>query len=170
MKDSFGKNAKNFINNPIGLMGLCLVLVEGIAALVIGLSNLDFVLNLILVLFVAIYPCIVLAVFFRLVSKYHKNLYAPSDFRNEENFEKTYTEQTVPNSSDSVLTSKYAENQKTTPANMKCKEFEKEIDAINCTNCVLLKKDAHDKITLTDFFENSENMAANIAENKADKV
>lgn len=80
----------NFLKNPIGVIGFFLVLVEAIASLVVAYSNLCEYQNTILVLFIVFFPCIVLAVFHNLVTKHHKKLYSPSDYRDEKNFVGTY--------------------------------------------------------------------------------
>jgi len=79
--------AKGLTRNPLGIIGLFIVLVYGFASVVTTLSG-SFLPaeRLILVLFIAIFPVLVLAVFAWLVSQHHRKLYAPSDFRNEENF------------------------------------------------------------------------------------
>ena len=74
------KNVIGVVNNPIGVIGLFLVLVEAIAALVVVNSSLPYSLNLILVLFIVIFPFIVLLVFYLLVTKHHQKLYSPSDY------------------------------------------------------------------------------------------
>lgn len=84
----------SFIKNPIGIIGIFLVLTEAIASLVIVNSNLNDLQNTILVLFIVIFPCLVLAAFYLLVTKYHENLYSPSDYRDEQNFVKTYDKAT----------------------------------------------------------------------------
>lgn len=84
------KNVIGVVKNPIGVIGLFLVLVEAIAALVVVNSSLPYSLNLIIVLFIVIFPFIVLLVFYLLVTKHHKKLYSPSDFKDEQNFVNTY--------------------------------------------------------------------------------
>lgn len=76
----------NFLKNPIGVIGFFLVLVEAIASLVVANSNLCAYQNTILVLFIVIFPCIVLRVFYMLVTEHHEKLYSPSDYRNDDNF------------------------------------------------------------------------------------
>ena len=79
----------NFLKNPIGVIGFFLVLVEAIASLVVANSNLCAYQNTILVLFIVIFPCIVLRVFYMLVTEHHEKLYSPSDYRNDDNFLQT---------------------------------------------------------------------------------
>ena len=88
------KNVLGVIKNPIGIIGLFLVLVEAIAAFVVIKSSLPYLLNLILVIFIVIFPFAVLIVFYLLVTKHHEKLYSPSDYKDERNFVKTYNSAT----------------------------------------------------------------------------
>lgn len=100
----------NFFKNPIGVIGLFLVLTEAIASAVIVKSNLNDFQNTILVVFVVLFPCIVLWVFYLLVTKHHKKLYSPSDYKDEQNFVNTYNSNTQKN--ESVITHKETMTQK----------------------------------------------------------
>lgn len=80
----------NFFKNPLGIIGIFLVLTEAIASLVIVNSHLNDLQNTILVLFIVLFPCLVLGVFFLLVTRHHKKLYSPSDYKDEQNFVMTY--------------------------------------------------------------------------------
>lgn len=80
----------NFFKNPLGLIGTFLVLTEAIAGLVIVNSNLIDIQNTILVLFIVFFPCLVLFAFYRLVTHHHEKLYSPSDYKDEQNFVRTY--------------------------------------------------------------------------------
>ncbi len=84
------KNGLGVIKNPIGIIGLFLVLIEAIAAFVIVKSSLPCLLNLILIIFIVVFPFAVLVVFYLLVTKHHEKLYSPSDYKDESNFVKTY--------------------------------------------------------------------------------
>ena len=84
-----GKYIKS-LNNPLNIIGFFLVLVEAIASLVIINSSLTDSLNTILVLFIVIFPILVLIIFYELVTKHHKKLYAPKDYSDEDNFVKTF--------------------------------------------------------------------------------
>lgn len=88
------KNVIGVVKNPIGVIGLFLVLVEAIAALVVVNSSLPYSLNLILVLFIVIFPFVVLLVFYLLVTKHHQKLYSPSDYKDERYFANTYNRTT----------------------------------------------------------------------------
>lgn len=80
----------NFFKNPIGVIGIFLVLTEAIASMVIVKSSLKDIQNTILVLFIVLFPCLVLFVFYLLVTKHHEKLYSPSDYKDEKNFVNTY--------------------------------------------------------------------------------
>lgn len=100
----------NFFKNPIGVIGIFLVLTEAIASIVIVNSNLNDFQNTILVIFVVLFPCLVLLVFYLLVTKHHKKLYSPSDYKDEQNFVNTYNSNTQKN--ESVITNKETMTQK----------------------------------------------------------
>jgi len=85
----FSQTVQHSARNPLGIIALFLVLVYGMAALVVGASGLDPGQRQIIVWFLVIFPILVLAVFYRLVTKHHNKLYAPSDFADEANFMKT---------------------------------------------------------------------------------
>ena len=94
MKKAIGNDVLRSAKNPIGVIGSFLVLVEAIAAFVIVQSSLPEKLNSILVLFIVFFPCIVLFVFYLLVTKHHEKLYSPSDYKDEKNFVNTYNSST----------------------------------------------------------------------------
>ncbi len=89
----FGRTAQKLTRNPLGIIALFIVLVYGIAGLVFGLSytNLEPVERQPLVWFLVVFPVLVLAVFYRLVTKYHFKLYAPHDFPDAEGFFRAQT-------------------------------------------------------------------------------
>jgi len=84
----FTKKAQEFSRNPLGIIALFIVLVYGIAGLVLSISgaNLQAHERLPLIWFLVIFPIIVLAVFYRLVTHHHVKLYAPQDFPDKEGF------------------------------------------------------------------------------------
>ena len=84
------ENFKHGIKNPLGIIGLFLVITEAITSLVISNSSLNDMLNLLLVLFIVLFPFAVLVVFYLLVSKHHEKLYSPSDYKDESYFVGTY--------------------------------------------------------------------------------
>ena len=83
----FGAVAVSLARNPIGIIALFIVLIYGFACLVTGLgSGHDKAERQPLIYFLTLFPVLVLAVFAWLVTRHHKKLYAPSDFKNEEHF------------------------------------------------------------------------------------
>ena len=86
LKD-FSEIAQKLSRNPLGIVALFVVLIYGIACLTFSFGN-----NLPpkaiewFILFVILYPFIVLFVFYRLVTKHHTKLYAPQDFPRAEDF------------------------------------------------------------------------------------
>lgn len=87
----------NFSKNPIGVIGIFLVLTEFIASIVIVESTLNTVQNTILVIFIVLFPCLVLFAFYLLVTRHHEKLYSPSDYKDEKNFVNTYNSATQKN-------------------------------------------------------------------------
>lgn len=81
------KHIGQFITNPLGIMALFVVLVEGIAGLVISINFSNLYGNcerLPLIWFIVLFPLVVLAVFVWLVICHNTNLYGPHDFDNQE--------------------------------------------------------------------------------------
>ncbi len=85
---SMYETAKSLARNPLGIIALFIVLVYAVASVVISLAKAEFYQNPFhpAVLFLAIFPLVVLCVFAYLVAKYHRNLYAPQDYKDEGNF------------------------------------------------------------------------------------
>jgi CheY-like chemotaxis protein len=87
--DQFGRTAKALAHNPLGIIALFIVLVYGFAALVTGFGgSLTSQERLPLIYFLIIFPVLVLGVFAWLVSRHSGKLFAPSDFKNEDNYVK----------------------------------------------------------------------------------
>jgi CheY-like chemotaxis protein len=85
----FGDTAKGLAKNPLGIIALFIVLIYGLASLVTAFANsLTVSERLPLIWFLVIFPIIVLIVFAWLVSRHSGKLFAPSDFKNEENYVK----------------------------------------------------------------------------------
>ena len=79
--------AKTSTRNPLGIIALFIVLVYGMASLVTGVgSTLTSNERYPLVLFLTLFPPLVLSVFAWLVSQHSEKLYGPGDFKNEENY------------------------------------------------------------------------------------
>jgi CheY-like chemotaxis protein len=88
----FGNVAQKLARNPLGIIALFIVLVYGFAALVTGFSAaFSASERLPLIYFLVIFPILVLGVFGWLVSRHSNSLFAPSDFRDEENYVRALT-------------------------------------------------------------------------------
>ena len=86
---SFGDTAKSLARNPLGIIALFIVLVYGFASLVTAFAgSFTTVERLPLIYFLIAFPVLVLGVFSWLVSKHSGKLFAPSDFKNEDNYVK----------------------------------------------------------------------------------
>jgi hypothetical protein len=84
---TFGDVATGFARNPLGIIPLFIVLIYGFASLVTtfasGLAPGE---RMPLIYFLIGFPILVLAAFTWLVSKHSIKLFAPSDFKNEDNY------------------------------------------------------------------------------------
>lgn len=86
---SFGETAKGLARNPLGIIALFIVLVYGLASLVTAFAgSFNPGERLPLIYFLIGFPILVLAVFAWLVSKHPGQLFAPGDFRDEDNYVK----------------------------------------------------------------------------------
>jgi hypothetical protein len=86
---SFGETAKSLARNPLGITALFIVLVYGFASLVTAFAaSFTAAERLPLIYFLIVFPVLVLVVFSWLVSKHSGKLFAPSDFKNEDNYVK----------------------------------------------------------------------------------
>jgi CheY-like chemotaxis protein len=86
---NFGDTAKSLARNPLGIIALFIVLVYGFASLVTAFAGTFTPAEKIpLIYFLIIFPVLVLGVFAWLVSKHSGKLFAPSDFKNEDNYVK----------------------------------------------------------------------------------
>lgn len=86
---SLGDVAKGLARNPLGIIALFIGLVYGFASLVtVFASSFTATERLPLIYFLVFFPILVLGVFAWLVSRHSGKLFAPSDFRNEENYVK----------------------------------------------------------------------------------
>lgn len=81
-------SAKALTKNPLGVIGLFIVLVYGFACLVLGIGgiNLELGERRPIVWFIVVFPILILGTFYRLVTTHHEKLYAPSDFKDERLF------------------------------------------------------------------------------------
>jgi hypothetical protein len=97
---NFAKVATTNARSPLGIIGLFVTLVYAIAGLALSyiILELSFCLQIILIAFIVLYPCVLLAVFYWLLTRHHRKLYAPFEFKDEGNFLKhsgTNTAETI---------------------------------------------------------------------------
>src|ERR1017187_10159142 len=83
----FGDTATRLAKNPLGIIALFIVLVYGFASLVTAFAG-SFTAGerVPLIYFLIGFPILVLGVFAWLVSTHSGKLFAPSDFKDEENY------------------------------------------------------------------------------------
>lgn len=95
----FSQSAKDLSRNPLGIIALFIVLVYGFACLLFGFSadTLTPPERTLLIWFVILFPVLVLVLFGWLVSKHHKKLYAPSDYRDDNSFLQAHQQQPLKN-------------------------------------------------------------------------
>jgi hypothetical protein len=89
----FMEKASGLTKNPLGIIALFVSLIYGFACLVLSTSiqNLQGTAErLPLIWFIIVFPIFILITFTFLVIKHHTKLYAPSDYKNEENFMNAY--------------------------------------------------------------------------------
>jgi CheY-like chemotaxis protein len=85
----FGVTARSLAKNPLGIIALFIVMVYGFASMVTTFGgDLTPEERLPLIYFLIVFPILVLAVFTWLVSAHSPKLFAPSDFKNEDNYVK----------------------------------------------------------------------------------
>jgi len=74
--------------NPLGIIALFISLIYGMSALLFGMSidSLEGFNESALVLFIVIFPVVVLTMFGWLVTKHHRKLYGPSDYQSDQGF------------------------------------------------------------------------------------
>lgn len=84
----FTRTAAALSRSPLGVLALCLVFVYSVvsAAFGVGAAHLGEGQRWVLVLFLVLYPVLVLGVLYRLVSLHYPRLFGPSDFREEQHF------------------------------------------------------------------------------------
>lgn len=83
---AFGETATSLSKNPLGIIALFIVLVYGFAAFVTTSSSMAAPERTPLIYFLVLFPVLVFGVFALLVIFFPTHLYAPGDYRNEENY------------------------------------------------------------------------------------
>jgi hypothetical protein len=84
--DRFVGGAVKLSRNPLGIIALAFVLVYGVAGFVATSDVFSATERQFLIGFLLIFPVLILAIFYRLVTKHHGKLYAPADFRDDNAF------------------------------------------------------------------------------------
>ncbi len=86
---------KDLVRNPLGIVALFISLIYALANLLLGttVSVLTEHERYPLIIFIVLFPVIVLGVFYRLVSKHHGKLYAPGDYKDDQSFLRTLSPQ-----------------------------------------------------------------------------
>ena len=96
---TFSQSAKDLSRNPLGIIALFIVLVYGFACLLFGFSadTLTPDERTPLIWFVVLFPVLVLILFGWLVSRHHKKLYSPRDYRDDKSFLQTVQQHPLKN-------------------------------------------------------------------------
>lgn len=137
--DEFGKTAQRLSRNPLGIIALFIVLIYGIAGFVFGTSSASLQPNerLPLVWFLVLFPCVVLIVFYILVTRHHTKLYAPQDFPEAEGFFRAMT----PNEQKKRLEQEIRESESETVAAVGGKTIATEKEGGDIFKAVALRQD-----------------------------
>ncbi len=85
MESTFASTAIKLSRNPLGIIALFIVLVYAIAGTIFSTSAQTYE-RVILLVFLVLFPLIVFAAFYVLVTQHHDKLYAPSDFSSDKHF------------------------------------------------------------------------------------
>ena len=87
----FLKSAKDLARNPLGIVALFISLIYGFASLLLNFSveKLSAAERWPLILFIVLFPIMVLVTFYKLVTKHHGKLYAPGDYKDDKSFLRT---------------------------------------------------------------------------------
>lgn len=97
MADPSGGHMKDLVKNPLGIVALFISLIYGFANLLLGatVSSLTENERVPLIIFIVLFPVVVLGVFYLLVTRHHGKLYAPGDYKDDKSFLRTlsYEEQ-----------------------------------------------------------------------------
>jgi len=85
------KEIRDYAHNPLGIVAMFISLIYGFAVLLLATSVDKFTASerTPLIWFIIVFPCLILIVFYRLVTKHHEKLYSPSDFRDDSSFLQT---------------------------------------------------------------------------------
>jgi hypothetical protein len=86
---------KDLVKNPIGIIALFISLIYGFANLLLGAtaSSLTPDERHPLIMFIVLFPILVLGIYYLLVSRHHGKLYAPGDYKDDKSFLRTLTQE-----------------------------------------------------------------------------
>jgi hypothetical protein len=86
---------KDLVKNPIGIIALFISLIYGFANLLLGATATSLTPDerFPLIMFIVIFPVIVLGIFYLLVSRHHGKLYAPGDYKDDKSFLRTLSQE-----------------------------------------------------------------------------
>jgi hypothetical protein len=86
---------KDLVKNPIGIIALFISLIYGFANLLLGATATSLTSDERhpLILFIVLFPVVVLVVFYLLVSRHHGKLYAPGDYKDDKSFLRTLSQE-----------------------------------------------------------------------------
>jgi len=85
---------KDLVKNPIGIIALFISMIYGFANLLLGATapSLTPEERFPLIIFIVLFPVIVLGIFYLLVSRHHGKLYAPGDYKDDKSFLRTLSQ------------------------------------------------------------------------------
>lgn len=93
----FFRGIKYYVRNPLGIIALFITLIYAVASLLLGITanKISETERWPIIIFIVIFPIIVLFTFYRLVARHHGKLYSPSDYREDGSFLRTLTPEEV---------------------------------------------------------------------------
>ncbi|PTT18310.1 hypothetical protein DBR12_15315 [Acidovorax sp. HMWF029] len=88
---------KDLVRNPLGIVALFISLIYGVASMLLGVTASALLPDerFPLIVFVVLFPLVVLGVFYILVTRHHGKLYAPSDFKTDDSFLRTLSTEEI---------------------------------------------------------------------------
>lgn len=86
---------KDLVRNPIGIVALFISLIYSIANLLLGATAKSLTPDerFPIVIFIVLFPVVILGVFYLLVSRHHGKLYAPGDYKDDRSFLRTLSQE-----------------------------------------------------------------------------
>lgn len=135
---------KDLVKNPIGIVALFISLIYGFANLLLGVTATALTADERhpIIIFIVLFPVIVLGVFYMLVSRHHGKLYAPGDYKDDKSFLRTLSQEereaklekeineALPEPESTVLNSPQAAPESVTPTQEKHNEYRREIQIV----------------------------------------